>query len=121
MIYCIPTENYPKENQFLEELSYKDENDFEWKVARVNNGFIIKYFGDEYFKDSTFEIELKSGNWVRVKNTNCIFFENVEFETFYHIRELLKKGYTDEIWESITDLFKERFENCVDILECEML
>jgi hypothetical protein len=121
MIYCIPIENYPKENQFLEELSYKDENSFEWKIARVENGLIVKYFGDEYFKNSTFEIELKSGKWIRIKNTNCIFFKDSDFEDFCNIRDILKNGYTDEIWETFNDLFTERFENCLDILVCERL
>ena len=121
MIYAIPFENYPNKQQFIEELIYKDENDFIWKIARIENGFIVKYFGDDYFKDSTFECELSNGKWISIKNTNCIFFKDVDFETFCNVRNILKLGYTDEIWESFNDLFTERFENCLDILESEII
>ena len=51
MIYCLDPKMYPAPDQLIEEISYRDENDFEWKIARVQNGFFVKYLGDEYFKD----------------------------------------------------------------------
>ena len=121
MIYCVPIEQYPKEGMFIEELSYKDENDFEWKIARIENGFMVRYFGDEYFKENTFECELSNGEWVRVKNTNCIFFQDVDFETFCEVRNIIKIGYTDDIWETFEELFTERFEHDRGMLESEMV
>jgi len=121
MIYCIPIEKYPKEGQFIEELIYKDENDYEWRICRIESGFIVRYFGEPYFKENTFECELLSGEWIRIKNTNCILFKDSDFETFTEMRNILKNGYTDEIWESIEELFTERFECRRDILESEQL
>lgn len=120
MIYCVPIEQYPKEGMFIEELSYKDENDFEWKIARIENGFMVRYFGDEYFKENTFECELSNGEWVRVKNTNCIFIQDTDFETFAEVRNVIKTGYTDDIWETFQEMFEERFEHDKGLLESEL-
>jgi len=120
MIYCIPIENYPTPDKFLEELVYKDENDFEWRIARVVNGFIVRYFGDDYFKDSFFDCDLKDMSMVRVKNTNCIFIQDENFETFCEVREIIKSGYTDDIWEVFEEMFTERFEHDKGMLESEI-
>jgi len=121
MIYCVPIENYPTEKMFVEELYYKDENGFEWRIARIQNGFMVRYFGDDYFKENTFECELKSGETVRVNNTNCIFVEDVDFDTFCEVRDIIKEGYTDEIWETFEEMFTERFECDRGMLESEMI
>ena len=44
MIYCLKPEMYPTPEKTIEEIIYRDENDFEWKIARVENGFFVKYF-----------------------------------------------------------------------------
>lgn len=121
MIYCIPETNYPTPELYTEELTYPDQNGFEWKVARINNGFILKYTGNPYFKDTTFECELKSGKYIRIKNTNCIFFKDSDFETFYELRNCLINGYTDDIWCTIEELLTERLEHDPGILESEMV
>jgi hypothetical protein len=36
MIYAVTPQKYPQ--NFIEEIKYKDENDFEWRIARVENG-----------------------------------------------------------------------------------
>jgi hypothetical protein len=119
MIYCVPPELYPKQGMFIEEISYKDENDFEWKIARIENGFMVKYFGDSHFMESSFEVEDIEGNYLQVKNTNCIFFSSTDFDTFCEVRDILKSGYTDDIWECFEDLFVERFKTDGSILESE--
>lgn len=121
MIYCVGIEQYPLEGEFIEELSYKDENDFEWKIARIEDGLMIRYFGDEYFKDNTFECTLSTGECIRVNNTNCVFIKNVEFETFCEVRNILMLGYTDEIWEAFEELLTERFEFDRTLLESEVI
>lgn len=120
MIYCIPFENYPNEGQFIEQSRYFDQNGFEWNIARVQNGFMVRFFGDLYFKEKYFICELSMGITITVKNTNCIFFKDGSFETFCEVRNILKEGYTDDIWEAFQEFFKERFECCIDILECEI-
>ncbi len=40
MIYSLPIEDYP--DTFIEELKYKDENHFEWRIARVDTGFFVR-------------------------------------------------------------------------------
>jgi hypothetical protein len=119
MVYCMPIETYPTEGLFIEENLYFDENNFEWRIARVNNGFFVKYFGDGYFKDEMFCCELKDGKTYFIKNTNCIFFQDPDFETFVEMRDILKNGFTDDIWESIEMFLTERLNICTDILECE--
>lgn len=121
MIYAIPIEKYPKEGQFIEELKYHDENDFEWRLARVMNGVMIRYFGDSYFKENTFECELNTGETIRVKNTNCIFVQDETFDTFFNIRNILKTGYTDDIWETLEELFTERLNQDKGLLESELV
>ena len=120
MIYAIPSDNYPKEGQFIEEHSYKDENDFEWRIARINNGFMIRYFGDPYFSEKYFSIDANGKHYL-VNNTNCIFFRDSSFETFCDLRDILKEGYTDEIWESFAEFFEERFIHNEGFLESEIV
>jgi hypothetical protein len=121
MIYCVEIKDYPNENQYLEESIYNDENGFEWRVARVNNGMFIKYCGDKYFSESTFDISLDDGHQISIKNTRCIFFNCIDFDTFYEIRNIVKNGFTDEIWDIFQDLFKERFECDLSFLESEII
>lgn len=121
MIYCIPPSAYPKEGQAIEEIVYKDENEFEWRIARVVNGFIVRYFGPPYFKENLFICELQSGETFFVKNTNCIFFKTTDFETFCDVRDVIKSGYTDDIWSAMQEFFMERFEHDKGMLESEIL
>ena len=122
MIYCIDEKYYPtREDLRSEELIYKDENYLEWRIARVENGFMVKYFGDEYFKETTFKCKLKNGTTKRVKNTNCIFVKDIYFDTFYLVRDVIKTGFTDDIWDTFKEMFEERFENDLGMLESEMM
>lgn len=121
MIYCVDKNNYPKEGKFLEEISYKDENDFEWRIARIDNGLMVIYLGDEYFSNDTFQCVVSSQEHISIKNTKCVFFKDASFETFCEIRDIIKNGYTDDIWESFETLFVERFKNNKDILESEKI
>lgn len=121
MIYCIPIEMYPKEGQFIEELSYIDENDFEWKISRVKNGFMVRYFGEPYFKETYFSCELKSGEHILINNTNCIFIKDANFETFAEFRNIIKNGFTDDIWEVFQEMFTERFEHDKGLLASEIV
>ncbi len=121
MIYCIEPKLYPDKDNYIEELIYKDQNDLEWRIARVRNGFMVRYFGHEYFKENVFSGELKNGRYFKIKNTNCIFFENSEFDTFCDVRDALITGYTDDIWELFEDLFIERFNISSAIIESEII
>jgi hypothetical protein len=119
MIYCIPTDDYDKHKPFLEELSYNDENSYEWRIARTKKGFLVKYFGVDYFKDSEFNFTTTKGEHFRIKNTNCIQFLDDDFEAFCDMRDIIMNGWTDEIWGAIEELFQERFEHDTRILESE--
>ncbi len=121
MIYCLSPKHYPTPEQTLEEISYSDENGFEWKIARVKNGFFVKYFGEPYFKENNFRCDLKSGEHISIKNTNCIFIQDTDFETFSEIRTVIKIGYTDDIWETFQEMFEERFEHNKCVLESELI
>ncbi len=110
---------YPTTEKIVEEITYRDENNFEWKIARVENGFFVKYFGVDYFKDKYFSCDLKSGEHILINNTNCIFIQDTDFETFAEVRNVLKIGYTDEIWEVFQEMFEERFEHDKSINEWE--
>ena len=121
MIYCLKPEMYPTPEQTIEEISYRDENDFEWKIARVENGFFIRYFGEPYFKETYFSCELKSGEHILINNTNCIFIQDTDFETFAEVRNVIKIGYTDDIWETFQEMFEERFEHDKGLLESELV
>ena len=119
MIYSITEDKFPNEDQYIECHSYQDENNFEWRIARIKNGFMIGYFGDQYFKDKHFPIETPDNRFL-ILNTGFFFVSNTEFETFYQFREILKTGYTDDIWESITDFLTERLTHDPGLMECEI-
>jgi len=120
MIWCIPESDYPtREDWRSEELKYQDDNSFEWRIARVDNGIMVRYFGDPYFKEKMFNCETESGKIVKVNNTNCIFIQDTTFETFYLVRDIIQNGCTDDIWETFEEMFTERFNQDEGMLECE--
>ena len=121
MIYCIPQENYPQKGFFIEELSYNDENNFEWRIARVENGFMVRYFGHEYFKENTFICDISENEMIRIKNTNCIFFQDSSFDTFCQVRDIIKNGCTDDIWNCFESFFTERLRYDKGLLESEII
>lgn len=108
MIYLVNSELYPNEDMYIEENFYTDENGFEWKIARVENGFFARYLGVSYFYDRFFNVEV-GDKIFKVFNTHNIFFQDASFETFYYFRDILKNGFTDEIWECIHELLEARF------------
>ncbi len=111
---------YPDKEHCIEELTYKDQNDFEWKIARVKNGFMVKFCGDMYFKDTVFVAVLDDGKHVQVKNTNCIFFQNTDVEVFCDVRDVIIGKWTDDIWELITEFFAERLNVINELIESEI-
>lgn len=120
MIYCLNPNEYPKPDQIIEEISYRDENDFEWKIIRVNNGFFVTYLGNAYFKENTFSCHTSRNGCFLIRNTNLIFFKCTDFDTFVEVRNVIKIGYTDDIWETFEELFTERLEHDQTILESEL-
>jgi len=121
MIYCVKPDLYPTPEHAIEELSYQDENSQEWRIARVDNGFFVKYFGEPYFKETYFSCELESGEHIMINNTNCILIKDTDFDTFAEVRNVIKIGYTDDIWETFEEMFTERFEHDKGLLESELV
>lgn len=119
MIYCVDPKLWPTGDDLVELISYRDENDFEWQMARLKDSFMVRYCGVDYFKEGKFYIELPMGRSKVVKNTNCILFKDGSFDCFVEVRNVLKIGYTDEIWETFEELFQERFLHSDEILESE--
>lgn len=120
MIYCVEPKIYPSGQQSKEEIKYSDENDFEWRISRVENGFFVRYYGDAYFADKIFCIYTKSDKLIKVKNTKCFFFQDADFDTFCEMREIIKTGWTDDIWESIESLLTARFDCDLGMIESEI-
>lgn len=118
MVYCVDI--WPEQDQFTELLSYNDENGFNWMIGRVENGFFLKYCGDSYFKDKAFDIEISDERTIFVKNTGIIWFQDADFDTFCNVRTLLNHGYTDDIWEAIEELIKERLLHDTTLLKSEV-
>lgn len=107
MIFFIDPKDYPAPNVTIEEVQYTDQNGFSWLVARIVDGTVIHYTGDKYFSDKFLEVECAHG-FIRVKNTGCIFVKDISFGVFYELREILKSGYTDEIWDAFSQIFSTR-------------
>jgi len=120
MIYSTEIEKFPNEGQYLECHSYQDENDFEWKMARVQNGFFVAYFGASYFKENYFSLEV-NGKYKLLANSGCFFIQDEGFETFYEFRTIMKEGWTDDIWDSIGKFLTERLTYDDRLMECEIV
>ena len=116
-IYFIPKEVYPTKDMLIEEVVYIDLNDFEWRLARVETGFIVKFDGDNYFAEDVFKV---SNQKHHVVNTRCMFFQDASFDDFCDVRSKLKDNYTDDIWEYFTELLAKRFEEDPQLLVSEM-
>jgi len=119
MIYLVDEKIYPTKEFCSEEIEYRDQNDFLWKIARVENGFFIRYFGDKYFSDQIFCVQPKGKNLFMIFNTCTIFYQDADFEAFCSFRDILKEGYTDDIWEAVKFLLEERFLHDEGMLESE--
>ena len=120
-MYFVEPEIYPKEGNYVEEISYRDENDFEWKIARVQNGFFLRFFGPRYFSDEYFSLD----NGIKINNTRCVFFQTEgmdDFAIFMDIRNEVKTNFTDTIWSRLESLLEPRFELMphIGLLESEV-
>lgn len=120
MIYSFEIKDFPKSGQYTERITYKDENDYDWVIARVENGFFVAYFGHEYFKEKYFSLTIK-GKDTLINNTGCFFIQDTDFETFYDFRNILNTCFTDEIWEGIGILIQDRLEQDSGLLACEIV
>lgn len=109
-ICCLPIDEYPQKEDVVEIIFYKDENEFDWKITRTANGLYVQYLGDKYFMDTSFGVVNKQGEYYRIINTNLIFFNVTDFDEFCKIRDNLKDGFTDDIWEYIEDCFQKRID-----------
>lgn len=89
-------------------------------MAVVENGFVLGYFGGSYFKDTYFSIN-PNGKHVLLNNTGCFLWKTKDLEVFSEIRHTVKEGWTDSIWEMLSEVLEERFENDPGILECEIV
>ncbi len=118
MIFSAEKKDFPTDSMSTEINSYNDQNDFEWKIAMVKNGFFIGYFGDEYFLESKFEITDNLDTHL-LKNTGCFFIESLDFEVFCEFRNILKEGFTDDIWDSIQEFIQLRFDLTGILMTCE--
>ena len=118
MIFSTEKDQFPNKDQYEECTSYLDENEFEWKIAVTKKGFYLAYFGDSYFQDTNFSLEIK-GKHMLVRNTGCFFFDTKDHDTFYRIRLVVVNGFTDDIWETIGELLEERLMHDPGIMECE--
>jgi hypothetical protein len=118
MIYSTEIEKFPTSEQFLECYSHQDQNGFEWKIARVQNGFFIAYFGDPYFKDKYFDLKVK-GKSILLQNSGCFFIQDETFQTFYEFRTILKNEWTHDIWSSISGFLTVRLTHDKGLMKCE--
>lgn len=120
MIYSIEIEKFPEKGQYTECTSYSDENGYEWKIAVVESGFFFAYFGGSYFKDTYFSTN-PNGKHVLLMNSGCFYFDTKDHEVFYHLRSTVQNGWTDDIWETISELLEERLEHDPGLTECEIV
>jgi hypothetical protein len=122
MIYCVEPSICPDAPEsYIEEITYQDENDFEWRIARVQNGFFVRYWGHPYFMEPSFICQLPTGEEIRLRNTGCLFIQDTSLETFSEIRNMLKTGFTDEVWETFEEMLIERLMHDPRITVAEML
>ena len=49
------------------------------------------------------------------------YFKDTDFEAFCEVRDILKNGWTDEIWETFEELFNERVKHDAGLLEFEFV
>ena len=120
MLYLVIPSLYPSKDKIIEETLY-DENDLEWRIARVVNGFFVKYFDDKHFIPNILCITTKIGELIKIQNTGCIFFQSTDFELFCEMRNIIKSGWTDDIWEAINEFLTERFDHDLGVVKSEII
>lgn len=121
MIYSVYNEIAELTTIPIERITYNDQNGFKWEIIREEDGFYIVYNGDKYFMQEIMVIELPDGSFQKVKNHGCFHVKDSDFETFCHVRDILKNGYTDEIWDIIEELLEERFIHDRSLIDSELL
>ena len=122
MIYSMPIEDFPQEGQYHCCYSHNDMNRQEWKIAIVPNGFILGYFGKEYLKQNNllilFEGEPESK---LINNTGCFFWQTKDLDVYSSIRDILRNGFTDDVYQMIKECLAERLLNDPGLVECEII
>lgn len=122
MIYSMPINNFPKEGQYHNCYSHNDMNRQEWKIAIVENGFVLAYFGKDYLKQNSllilFEGEPESK---LINNTGCFFWQTKDLDVYSSIRETIIHGFTDDVYCMIRDCISERLLNDPGLVECEII
>ena len=125
MFYSVDISSFPLGNEIIN--TYRDQNDLEWKIATVDDGIYIGYFGDEHFKDTYLEVKFLNTNAI-LTNTGCFFIgkkdlkdDDQMFEVFVENRDMIKENYTDDIWEMISQEVSDRISKTGIILDCELI
>ena len=119
MIQCVPHNSYPTDN-IIEQVTIEDLNGFEWEVAQVDNGYFIIFKGDPYFSESNFMCLMPDNSYIRINNTNCLFFNNTDYQNIQNVCKFITEYWTDDIWEVITDLLIQRLITSPVIHDCEL-
>lgn len=121
MIYLVPMTHFPSPEKAIETLSYNDDNGYEWRIARVERGFFLAYFGSKYFMETYLDVCITPTKNKIIINTGCFVFKDADFETFCIIRDILKNGCTDDIWEALEEALEERLRIDPRLTEYEVL
>lgn len=116
MIYAV---NIEQKGENLESVIYKDKSGLSWHVQRTEVGLFVSCLSPKSLIPKNFECKVNK-KLVFIRNTNCIFIEATDLETFCHIRNIIKDGYINQIWDVFTSFFTSRLKMNPIILQTEM-
>jgi hypothetical protein len=122
MVFSLENQLFPVETEtqkFVEYIKIVDLNGYSWHIARVLNGFMLTFKGDAFFAPTNFSVEIKE-DLHYIKNKNCFFFQNEDFEVFYDVVNTVKNNETDTVFDFIQGLLRYRLKIDDSLTESEL-
>lgn len=115
-IHFLDRKFVPLEGSVIGEHTWQDENELPWRILQLENGFVLKFEGDEYFSPDVFRVENQE---VPVVNTRIAYFQHGSLDDYCELRDTIRSNSTDDIWAYFEKLLFKRFESDKSLLTAE--
>jgi hypothetical protein len=102
-------ENYVKceMNNIVQQYKYKDKDEIQWEIYLSDKKtFLI--CNDKKNRKEYFHVDDMR---TRIINNGIFYIDDMNFNIFYYIRDIIINNYTDEIWNIVEKIFKNGYNN----------
>lgn len=97
-------ENCLKEeiNNIVQQYKYKDKSDITWEIYLTNKKTFLICDDKNNRKEYFYLDDIKT----KIINNGIFYIDDVKFDVFYYIRNIIIENETDVVWSIIEKIFK---------------